>query len=420
MRNRLRLFLFSASVGILVNLAAPRVGLAIAAPEVREPTSSTGAGASTLQQTSQSFRRVAEMVNPTVVNIKSTVGVEKRHAPFSKRWRGQPQPQDGFPEGQDPFRDFFGQFFHRYGQGGPVMPQAQPQTALGSGMIIDGRGYVLTNNHVVKEATEILVTVPGFATDLKAKVVGTDPQTDLAVIKVEAPKPLPSINWADSDKVEVGDWAIAIGIPFGLEHTMTLGIVSAKGRNQVGITGSEYGGGLIQTDAAINPGNSGGPLCTVDGTVMGVNTAIFTRTGGYMGIGFAIPSNLARTVASDLIAHGKVTRAWLGVYIGPLADDLGKELGINHGAVIERVEPKSPADKSGLQPGEVITQINGKEVTDVTQLPQEVGSLKPGERITLKLVSYETKRSREVKVKLEAMPARAPQSTPEDDDNGQG
>ena len=310
--------------------------------------------------------------------------------------REHPQEnEEGMP--RDPFSDFFERF------GGPSpFQQETPQTSVGSGFIIDSKGFIVTNNHVVEDATEIWVRLSSDKAELKAKIIGTDPKTDLAVIKVEGQKDLMAADWADSDQVEVGDWAIAIGSPFALDQSVTVGIVSAKGRNSTGVT--EIGGDLIQTDAAINPGNSGGPLCDLDGRVMGVNTAIYTRSGGYMGIGFAIPSNLVKDISQKLISNGKITRGWLGVYIQPLDLELAKDLGIKEGVGIHEVLENSPATKAGITAGDVIIEIEDKPVKDVNELQRKIGNYKPGDSVKIKLISYNDKKARTVTVKVGELP----------------
>lgn len=371
-----------------------------ASADTKTPVQNGTAGTSELRKTSESFRAVAKKVGPSVVNIKATKGLPKKNKMKigPKGRRGQPPQQDeeeGMP--RDPFFDFFERF------GGPFpFQQETPQTSVGSGFIIDKKGFIVTNNHVVEGANEILVRLSNDKTELKAKIIGTDPKTDLAVIKVEGQNGLTSADWADSDQIEVGDWAIAIGSPFALDQSVTVGIVSAKGRNSTGVT--EMGGDLIQTDAAINPGNSGGPLCDLDGEVMGVNTAIYTRSGGYMGIGFAIPSNLAKDIAQKLISSGKVTRGWLGVYIQPLDAELAKDLGIKEGVGIHEVLENSPAQKAGITAGDVVIEVDGKVVRDANELQRKIGNYKPGETIKLKLISYNDKKSRTVSVKIGELP----------------
>ena len=369
-----------------------------AAADTKASISSDNAGTSQLRKTSESFRAVAKKVGPTVVNIKATKGIEKKNkmklSPRGRREHPQ-ENEEGMP--RDPFSDFFERF------GGPSpFQQETPQTSVGSGFIIDSKGFIVTNNHVVEDATEIWVRLSSDKAELKAKIIGTDPKTDLAVIKVEGQKDLMAADWADSDQVEVGDWAIAIGSPFALDQSVTVGIVSAKGRNSTGVT--EIGGDLIQTDAAINPGNSGGPLCDLDGRVMGVNTAIYTRSGGYMGIGFAIPSNLVKDISQKLISNGKITRGWLGVYIQPLDLELAKDLGIKEGVGIHEVLENSPATKAGITAGDVIIEIEDKPVKDVNELQRKIGNYKPGDSVKIKLISYNDKKARTVTVKVGELP----------------
>lgn len=359
-----------------------------------------------LKKTSESFRMVAKKVGPAVVNIKATKGSSKREGmrpPRGMSRKRNPFPEgeegEGGPGGRDPFFDFFERFGHPF----PFMDQG-PQTSLGSGVIMDKKGIVVTNNHVVDGATEILVNLNGDKTELKAKVIGTDPKTDLAVLQVQGGKDLPAAEWADSDSVEVGDWAIAIGSPFALGQSVTVGIVSAKGGRNSSLTGVDFGGDLIQTDAAINPGNSGGPLCDLEGRVMGINTAIYTRSGGYMGIGFAIPANLARDVASKLATDGKIVRGWLGVYIEPLAPDLAKELGIKEGVGVREVIENSPASEAGLKAGDVVLEVDGKPVKEPAVLQKTIGSYKPGQSVKVKVASYADKKTRTVTVKVGKLP----------------
>lgn len=368
------------------------------------------AGISQLKKTSESFRAVAKAVGPAVVNIKSTKGGPKAKPPKGMR-RGRPgrpvPPEDEDGGGPGGPRDPFFDFFERFGGGGhPFMQPGPdvPQTSLGSGVIIDKKGYVVTNNHVVEDASEILVSLAGDKTDLKAKVIGTDEKTDLALLKVETSKDLPVAEWADSDTVEVGDWAIAIGSPFDLRQTVTVGIVSAKGRSSNVLGGSDYVGDFIQTDAAINPGNSGGPLCTLDGKIMGVNTAIYTRSGGYMGIGFAIPSNLAKDIVNKLRTEGKIVRGWLGVQIANLDEQGAKKVGVSSGVRIAEVMPDSPAQKAGLQAGDVVIELEGKPLKDTTQLRQFIMGLKPGQTVKLKVHSYNDQSNRNVSVKIGELP----------------
>lgn len=369
------------------------------------------AGTAALKKTSESFRSVAKKVGPAVVNIKSTKGVKK-----SKKFRGRrpsPQQEDESPFPRDPFWDFFERF------GSPhMMPDPGPQTSLGSGIIIDKAGTVVTNNHVIDGGTEIMVRVGSDNTEMKAKVIGTDPKTDLAVLKIEGAKDLPFAEWGDSDSAEVGDWAIAIGSPFALDQSVTVGIVSAKGRNQVGL-GTDFRADMIQTDAAINPGNSGGPLCDIDGNIIGVNTAIYSRSGGYMGIGFAIPSNLAKDIVNRLIKEGKIVRGWLGVYIQPLDPELAKDLGIKEGVGIHEVIESSPASEAGLQAGDVVLEVDGKKIKEVTELQRKIGDFKPGQKVQLKVMGYADKKTRSVTVKVGTLPEDQSEMNPQSSPNEQ-
>lgn len=382
-----------------------------ASAEERTTSANGDAGTAQLKKTSEGFRSVAKQVGPAVVNIKASKG-SKKPAKQGRGLRRRPQPQDEEDGGMqgDPFFDFF----ERFGSPFPSPESQQPQSSLGSGILVDKAGIVVTNNHVVDGATEILVRLGTDKTDMKAKVLGTDPKTDLAVLKIEGAKDLPFAEWADSDTVEVGDWAIAIGSPFALDQSVTVGIVSAKGRNQVGL-GSDMANDLIQTDAAINPGNSGGPLCDLDGRVMGVNTAIYTRSGGYMGIGFAIPSNLAKDIVGKLIKEGKVVRGWLGVMIQPLDAEMAKDIGVKDGVAIHEVIEGSPAQTAGLKAGDVVVEVEGKAVKDVTELQRIIGNFKPGQTVKLKAVGYSDKKKRDVTVKIGTLPNEMP-----DADGGKG
>lgn len=292
-----------------------------------------------------SFVPVVKAVTPAVVNISTTRVVKapgggEQMAPFM----------------DDPFfRQFFGEEFYRRFQ----MPRDRKENSLGSGVIVSSDGYIVTNNHVIAKADEIRVLL-NDKREFTGKVVGTDPKTDIAVIKINA-KDLPSVPWGDSDKLEVGEFILAIGNPFALNSTVTMGIVSAVGRANVGIADYED---FIQTDAAINPGNSGGALVNTRGELVGINTAIFSRSGGYMGIGFAVPANMTRSVMDSLIKNGKVTRGWLGVSIQEVNQDLAKQFGLNEtkGALVSEVIADSPAAAAGLKPGDVIVAFDGKPI----------------------------------------------------------
>ncbi len=295
-----------------------------------------------------SLSHAAKVASPAVVSISTSKAPQRP------------------PHVDDPwFRFFFGDSFER-----------QPQTGLGSGVIVSPEGYILTNNHVVEEADEIEVQLSDGRQAL-ARVIGTDPETDLAVLKIELTQ-LPVILLGDSDGLEVGDVVLAIGNPFGVGQTVTSGIVSALGRTQLGINTFEN---FIQTDAAINPGNSGGALVDVNGHLMGINTAIYSRSGGSMGIGFAIPTSTTRYVLEAIVRDGSVTRGWLGVEPQQLNPELAQHFGSQRaeGVIITGVLQNGPAAAAGLRPGDVITQVNGQAIRDVAGLLAAVAALKPGE-----------------------------------------
>ena len=319
-----------------------------------------------LGRLNSSLADVAGAVKPSIVNISTTMTVKRAGSPMGNLFN-------------DPFfRRFFGPGFNRFG------PEREfKESALGSGVIVTKDGYILTNNHVVKNADKITVMLSNKK-KYKGKVVGTDPRTDLAVIKIDA-KGLPAAKIGDSDKLTAGDMVLAIGNPFGLNQTVTMGIVSAVGRSNIGLADYED---FIQTDAAINPGNSGGALVNMKGELVGINTAIFTRSGGYMGIGFAIPSNMAKTVMESIIKHGKVIRGWLGVTIQNLTPDIAKHLGLKQkrGALITDVVKNSPAGKAGFKRGDLIIKFDGKPVTGTSELRNRVAQIHPGKIVKVKVI----------------------------------
>jgi serine protease Do len=341
---------------------------------------------------SNAFSTIVSKVAPSVVNISTTQVIE-RHGPgqVTPHQQGQvPEagPDQGQGGGSQPFQDFFDRFFDFPDQG----PTAE--RSLGSGVIVDKKGYILTNNHVVAQATKIQVTLPGDMMPYTAKVVGVDEETDLAVLKIDVGHDLPAAKLGNSDGVEVGDWAVAIGNPFGfLQGSVTAGIISAKDRGNVGQQFQRF----IQTDAAINPGNSGGPLVDMAGQVIGINTAIISGGHGNEGVGFSLPSNTAIGVYNQLIANGKVTRGSIGVQFtegqgnNPI---VLKELGAANGIVLQRVEPGSPAEKAGLQSGDVITAINGKIIHSGSDMVNPIASTSVGNSVRLTYVR--DKKEREV------------------------
>src|ERR1700682_34214 len=324
---------------------------------------------------SNSFSAIVKRVEPAVVNIATTQVLERR---ASKRKR----PQQFDQQQEDPMQDFFDKFFDGQKDGPP-----QAERSLGSGVIVDKRGFILTNNHVVEQATKVQVQLSGDPTRYTAKVIGVDEETDLAVVKIETTKDLPVAKLGNSDGVQVGDWVLAIGSPFGLQATVTAGIISAKDRGGIGI-GHQFQR-FLQTDAAINPGNSGGPLLSLAGEVIGINTAIITGSRGYEGVGFALPSTTAISVYNQIVAQGRVTRGSIGV---SFQEDLGpnsitlKSLGAPYGVVIEAVEPGSPAEKAGLKGGDVITSVNGAPVKTGNDLVNPISLAPIGSKVKLAYV----------------------------------
>ncbi len=318
----------------------------------------------------KAFTAVAKKASPAVVFIQVEKVLADRAAPHN-----------------DPFDLFNDEFFRRFFQDRMPRRQNPPrqfrQKAQGSGFIISSDGYILTNNHVVGGADKVQVKMAD-GRQFDAKVVGADPETDIALLKIDG-SGLPTLPLGSSSSLEVGEWVIAIGNPFGLSHTVTAGIVSAKGRSNVGIASYED---FIQTDAAINPGNSGGPLINLDGKVVGINTAIFSRSGGYMGIGFAIPVDQASVIYRQLKEHGSVTRGFLGVVVQDLTPELmdAFDLKKKEGVLISEVTPDSPADRSGLKHGDVILKLDGKSVKGLGSFRNRVALFRPGTKIQLKIV----------------------------------
>ena len=321
-----------------------------------------------------SFAPVVKKVAPSVVNIYSSMTIRER--PTSN-----PLLEDPF------FRRFFGDRF-----GEQLEPRERKAQSLGSGIIVTSDGYILTANHVVSGAEEIMIGLASGPKEYDAKIIGSDPATDVAVLKIDA-KNVPAATIADSDKLEVGDMVLAIGNPYAVGQTVTMGIVSATGRGGFGVTGYEN---FIQTDAAINPGNSGGALVDAEGRLVGINTWIMSRSGGFQGIGFAVPINMARYVMDRLTHEGKVTRGYLGIAPQPLTLDLVKAFNLpddSSGVLVGQVVPDTPAEKAGVKNGDVILEINGKKMTDPRTLKLLVAQLSPGTKVTLRILRGEPGRT---------------------------
>jgi len=316
----------------------------------------------------QVFEEVAKRITPAVVNISTTRVI-----------KGGESGIPSTPFFNDPF---FKKFFNQEPFQLPEMPKEQREQSLGSGVVVDPRGYLITNNHVVEKAKEIKVVLADRR-EFNGKVVGSDPKSDIAVVKIDG-KDLPTVPWGDSSRLQVGQYVLAIGNPFGLSQTVTMGIVSAVGRANVGIADYED---FIQTDAAINPGNSGGALVNTQGELIGINTAIFTRSGGYMGIGFAVPSNMAKSVMDSLIKTGTVIRGWLGISIQEITPQLAKEFRLPEpkGALVTDVLPNTPAERAGIKRGDVILEVNGRPIEHTGQLRNLVAGLPIGEKVKIKI-----------------------------------
>ncbi|MGW8309503.1 MAG: DegQ family serine endoprotease [Thiogranum sp.] len=321
------------------------------------------------------FTDLVENASDAVVNISTTQKVKSGHMNLPE---GIEIPD--LPEGS-PFGDLFKHFFGNPEQGGD-MPEEHEAKSLGSGFIISDDGYILTNNHVVKDAEEIIVRLEDRR-ELKAKVIGTDERSDIALVKITADN-LPVVKIGKSKDLKVGEWVLAIGSPFGFDRSATAGIVSAKGR---ALPRENYVP-FIQTDVAINPGNSGGPLFNLDGEVVGVNSQIYSRTGGYMGLSFSIPIEVAMDVAGQLKEHGKVSRGWLGVLIQDVTLDLAQSFGMNRpqGALVAKVLPDSPASAAQFQVGDIVVAFNGKDIERSSSLPPIVGSTPVGKKVPVKVI----------------------------------
>jgi serine protease Do len=380
-----------ATVALLAALVVPLQACSAQGDHERSP-SATAMEAAAIQ--SPDFVAVARAATPAVVNI-STIRTVRAPAP------GQADPffEDPF------FRRFFGDDFLRRFE----VPRERRERSLGSGVIVSGDGYIVTNAHVIAGAEGIEVLL---ADDKRysATVVGSDPKSDLAVIRIDA-RDLPALPWGDSDRLAVGQYVLAIGNPFGLNQTVTLGIVSAVGRANVGI--AEYED-FIQTDAAINPGNSGGALVNVRGELVGINTAILSRSGGHLGIGFAVPSKMARAVMRSLIDMGRVVRGWLGVSIQPLTPALASKLGLDEpqGVLLAEVTPDSPAQRAGMQPGDVVIAFAGQQIRNPTVLRNVVAGTPVGEQVEMTILRDGQRKT------LKVVLAEQPDEAARDEDRG--
>jgi len=390
LRRKSRILIFAATVFVL-SMVFSISGAII--PDVYAGTPKVSReSVDILTKTGQAMAEVAEAVKPAVVNISTSRTVKiprERFTPFF----------------EDPFfKRFFGDEF-----GFPQIPEERKTMSLGSGVIVSPDGYILTNNHVIRGAEEIKVLLSDKR-EFKGEVKGTDPKTDLAVIKIGATD-LPTIPWGDSNKLKVGEIVLAIGNPYGLNQTVTMGIVSAVARANVGIADYED---FIQTDVAINPGNSGGAMVNSKGELVGINTAIFSVTGGYQGIGFAIPSNMAKAVMDSLIKKGKVTRGWLGVSVQSITPELAKQFNLkeDYGALIGDVIEKSPAEKAGIERGDVVVEYGGKKIDEPYNLRNMVANTLPGTEVEIKLIREGEVKA--IKVKIGELPTEI-SKTPADE-----
>ncbi|MEO0212952.1 MAG: Do family serine endopeptidase [candidate division WOR-3 bacterium] len=374
------LILLGIATGMLISSNLNIFNKAIA--QTNQPTQEQQ---KTLSDIQDAFTQIAQSAILSVVNISTTNERPKR------RETGE-------------FEEFFKRFF---GEPFPFEFPEIPRSSLGSGFIFKKEGnkyFVMTNHHVIRDGNKIRITLSDGTTIDNVKVVGSDPRTDIAVLSFETNKELPVLKLGNSDEVKVGQWAIAIGSPFGLSSTVTVGIISSVHRKNIALPeGPDYQD-FLQTDAAINPGNSGGPLLNIKGEVIGVNTAIATPTGAFAGIGFAVPINLAKNVAEQLITKGKIERGYLGVRIQDLTPELAQAMGLKEtgGAVVNQVVKGEAADKAGIKEGDVIVEVDGRKVKDANDLRLYIGSLPPGKEVELKI--YRDKKYITIKVKLGKMP----------------
>jgi serine protease Do len=370
--------LVTLTIGILMGTI---ISYGVKGQESKKGSDATPLSVPSPQQLSNQFSQISKQLEPSVVNIntESTIKTPQR------RRRG-PGGSPGSPDDQNPFDDFFDRFFGGPGGGGAGGGSVR-ERSLGSGVLVDSKGYIVTNRHVVEKADRIRVKLdddpPGVLHD--AKVIGTDTETDLAVIKIDVNRSLPTAKLGNSDSMQVGDWVLAVGSPFGLQATVTAGIVSAKGRNIV--PGRQFQS-FIQTDAAINPGNSGGPLVNMTGEVIGINTAILTDTNAYAGVGFALPSNTVASVYNQLIGpEHRVSRGSIGIEFNAQENPaIARVYGVNSGVTISNVVAGSPAEQAGLKVGDTISSVDGRPVKNGDELVADIASRKPGAKVTLGLI----------------------------------
>ena len=339
------------------------------------------------------FVEIAKKQNPAVVNVSTKAKAETAHKNFRV-----PRPGPGQNKSPEPFRDFYDRFFGE-------RPNQRPKRGMGSGFVIDKEGHILTNYHVIEGAGEIVVILDDNGTEKEytATLVGSDPKTDIALIKINREsgdnKDFPFLRLGSSENLEVGEWVVAIGNPFGLSHTVTVGVVSALGRSIGAGPYDEF----IQTDASINPGNSGGPLINIEGDVIGINTAIISgNTGGNVGIGFAIPIDIAKGILKDLRERGTVTRGWLGVMIQKITPDLAKSFGLSQseGALVGDVIPDGPAAKGGVKRGDVIVMFDGQQVKDMEDLPKIVAATRPNSVVDVEVIRDGSRMTLSVSIEL--------------------
>jgi serine protease Do len=388
-RPRARILSFRGAAARLAGLCLVFAAMAAAGAETQGPRPQPMAAM-------PSFAPLVERVMPAVVTVAvferaASAGEDEDRATSPERVPGAPTT---------PFDDFLRRFFEQRGQGGLPTPSDQRRIALGSGFIIDPVGYVVTNDHVIAKASRVSVVLQDDSRHA-AKVVGRDPITDLALLKIEAKEPLPALGWGDSDRLEVGDWVLAVGNPFGLGGTISFGMVSARGRD---IHAGPYDD-FLQIDASLNRGNSGGPTVNLDGEVIGINTAIYSPSGGSVGVGFAIPSNQARPVIAELRERGKVERGWLGLDIQEVTPEIARSFGLSEavGALVADMVEGGPAAKAGVRQGDVILSFNGRAIAKLRDLQRATAETAPGRTVTLAI--WRERKALSLAVAVGEMPA---------------